>query len=55
MWDAVATTLGLWTAGGGDKAVPTAGGNGDAVGTTGKKKTKRRNKIKSSTYFENYV
>ena len=53
VWEAVATTLGLWTTGGGGRGAPTAGGNGGAVGTTGKKKKEDKNKVKY--VFQIYV
>ena len=53
VWEAVATTLGLWTTGGGGRAAPTAGGSGGAVGTTGRKKKENKNKIKY--VFQIYV
>ena len=53
VWEAVATTLGLGTTGGGGRAAPTAGGSGGAVGTTGRKKKENKNKIKY--VFQIYV
>ena len=53
VWEAVATTLGLCTTGGGGRGAPTAGGNDGAVGTTGKKKKEDKNKVKY--VFQIYV